>query len=44
MRSVLLWHRDDRDPPVEGPRPDHIIRRIPELLDMVRQEDRPRAS
>lgn len=35
IRSVLLWHRDDRAPPDEDPRPDHVIRRIPELLDLV---------
>ena len=35
MRSVLLWHRDDRDPPTDGPRPHHIIRRIPDLLELV---------
>ncbi|HZR84636.1 MAG TPA: HAD family hydrolase [Candidatus Binatia bacterium] len=36
MRSVLLWHRDDRPPPADGARPHHVIRRIPELLDLVR--------
>jgi putative hydrolase of the HAD superfamily len=35
MRSVLLWHRDDRDPPAADPRPHHVIRRIPEVLDLV---------
>jgi len=35
LRSVLLWHRDDRDPPTEEPRPRHVIRRIPDLLDLV---------
>jgi 2-haloalkanoic acid dehalogenase type II len=35
MRSVLLWHRDDRDPPITDPRPHHVIRRIPEVLDLV---------
>jgi putative hydrolase of the HAD superfamily len=35
MRSVLLWHRDERDPPMTDPRPHHVIRRIPEVLDLV---------
>jgi 2-haloalkanoic acid dehalogenase type II len=35
LQSVLLWHRDDRDPPTEEPRPRHVIRRIPDLLDLV---------
>jgi putative hydrolase of the HAD superfamily len=35
LQSVLLWHRNDRDPPTEAPRPRHIIRRIPDLLDLV---------
>jgi 2-haloacid dehalogenase len=35
MRSVLLWHRDDREPPMTAPRPHHVIRRIPEVLDLV---------
>jgi putative hydrolase of the HAD superfamily len=35
MRSVLLWHRADRSPPEQGPRPDHVIRKIPELMDLV---------
>lgn len=36
LRSVLIWHRDDRDPPDEGPRPDHVIRRFSELLEIAR--------
>ncbi|MFN8643708.1 MAG: HAD family hydrolase [Candidatus Binatia bacterium] len=32
MRSVLIWHRDDRQPAFDGTRPAHDIRRIPELL------------
>ena len=36
MRSVLIWHRDDRDPPDGGPEPDHVIRRFPELLEIAR--------
>jgi 2-haloalkanoic acid dehalogenase type II len=35
LRSVLLWHREDRDPPLDGVRPRHVIRRIPELLDLI---------
>lgn len=33
--SVLLWHRDDREPPTSEPRPHHVIRQIPELLDLI---------
>ena len=35
MRSVLLWHRDDIAPPTGDVLPDHVIRRIPDLLDLV---------
>lgn len=35
LQSVLLWHRTDRDPPAEAPRPRHVIRRIPDLLELV---------
>jgi 2-haloalkanoic acid dehalogenase type II len=35
MRSVLLWHREDRDPPAEGVRPRHVIRRIPDVLALL---------
>ena len=36
MRSVLIWHRDDKPPPTaDGAAPDHVIRAIPELLDLV---------
>ena len=35
MRSVLLWHREDREPPAAPPRPHHVIRHIPEVLDLV---------
>ncbi len=35
MRSVLLWHRDDRSPPDEEPQPDHVIRRITDLLQLA---------
>lgn len=36
IRSVLIWHRDDKPPPVDGVRPDHIIREIPELIPLIR--------
>jgi 2-haloacid dehalogenase len=36
LRTVLLWHRDDRPPPDTGPQPDYVIRRIPDLLEIVR--------
>lgn len=36
LRSVLIWHRDDRDPPGDGPVPAHVIRRFPELLEIAR--------
>jgi putative hydrolase of the HAD superfamily len=35
LRSVLLWHRDDRHPPEQEPRPRHVIRRIPDVLTLV---------
>jgi len=35
LRSVLIWNRPDREPPVDGVRPRHVIRRLPELLDLV---------
>ncbi|MBX3025995.1 HAD family hydrolase [bacterium] len=35
MRSVLIWHREDRQPAADGARPAHVIRRIPELLDLL---------
>lgn len=35
LRSVLLWHREDRDPPPAPEPPRHVIRRIPEVLDLV---------
>lgn len=35
LRSVLLWHRDDKPPPQEEPRPRHVIRRIPDLLEVL---------
>ena len=36
LRSVLLWHRDDKPPPAADIVPNHVIRRIPELLDLAR--------
>jgi putative hydrolase of the HAD superfamily len=35
LRSVLLWHRADREPPVDGERPRHVIRKIPDVLELV---------
>lgn len=35
LKSVLLWHRDDRKPPETGPQPRHVIRQIPDLLALV---------
>ena len=35
MRSVLLWHRDDKRPPADVPQPRHVIRAIPDLLGLV---------
>jgi len=35
MRSVLIWHRDDKPPPAEVVAPQHVIRRIPELLSLL---------
>ncbi len=35
MRSVLIWHRDDKQPVLDGVRPAHVIRQIPELLDLI---------
>jgi putative hydrolase of the HAD superfamily len=35
IRSVLIWHRDDKPPPADGVAPDHVIRQIPELLDLI---------
>lgn len=34
LRSALLWHRADREPP-QDPLPHHVIRRIPEVLEIV---------
>ena len=35
MRSVLIWHRHDREPAFDGTQPAHVIRRIPDLLDLA---------
>ena len=35
MTSVLIWHSEEREPPGDGPRPHHVIRRFPELLGLV---------
>ena len=35
MRSVLIWSRPDTDPPDTPATPRHIIRSIPELLNIV---------
>jgi putative hydrolase of the HAD superfamily len=35
MRSVLIWHREDRQPAYAEVRPTHVIRRIPELLELL---------
>jgi len=35
MRSVLIWHRDDKQPSYAEIRPTHVIRRIPELLELL---------
>ncbi|HYD47527.1 MAG TPA: HAD family hydrolase [Terriglobales bacterium] len=36
LRSVLLWHRQDRPPPEqEDIRPRHIIRAFPEVLQLI---------
>ena len=39
LRSVLLWHRDDREPPDAEPKPHHVIREIPQVLDLLVPED-----
>ena len=35
MHSVLIWSQSDRDPPDTHAKPQHVIRHIPELLDIV---------
>ncbi|MFI5317483.1 MAG: HAD family hydrolase [Myxococcota bacterium] len=36
LRSVLIWHREDRDPPPAAAKPEHVIRRFSELLEIAR--------
>ncbi|HTO52494.1 MAG TPA: HAD family hydrolase [Myxococcota bacterium] len=36
MTSVLIWHRDDREPPGDGPKPQHVIHRFDQLLELAR--------
>jgi 2-haloalkanoic acid dehalogenase type II len=36
MRSVLIWHSAERDPPGDGPKPSHVIRTFAELLGVAR--------
>jgi putative hydrolase of the HAD superfamily len=35
LRSVLIWHRDDKPPPEGDVAPAHVIRRIPQVLDVI---------
>lgn len=35
MRAALIWHRDDSTPPDGEVQPDHVIRSIPELLELL---------
>jgi len=35
LRSVLIWHRDDKPPPDGEVAPSHVIRRIPEVLELL---------
>ena len=36
LRSVLIWHSAEREPPSDGPKPQHVIRRFDELLEIAR--------
>jgi 2-haloalkanoic acid dehalogenase type II len=38
LRSVLIWNRDDSEPPAGAVIPHHVIRRIPEILDLVERD------
>jgi HAD superfamily hydrolase (TIGR01509 family) len=33
--SVLIWHRSDREPPADGPRPHYVISSIPQVLELL---------
>jgi putative hydrolase of the HAD superfamily len=35
LRSVLLWHRGDREPRFDVAEPAHVIRSIPEVLTLI---------
>lgn len=35
IRSALLWHRPDREPPRTPSPPDHVIHRIPDVLNLL---------
>jgi putative hydrolase of the HAD superfamily len=35
LRSVLIWSDPEREPTFSDHRPQHVIRRIPELLDLI---------
>jgi putative hydrolase of the HAD superfamily len=39
LRSVLIWHREDRELPPDTHRPHHVIRRIPDLLELIDEPD-----
>jgi len=38
LRSVLLWHEPDGQPPERGSRPAQVIRRVPEVLSLIGPE------
>ena len=35
LRSVLLWHREDTKPAMDDVTPRHVIRRIPQVLELL---------
>jgi 2-haloalkanoic acid dehalogenase type II len=35
IRAVLIWHREDREPPAKEHPPDHVIRRIPDVMGLL---------
>ena len=39
LRSVLIWSRDDQPPPERDPRPQHVIRHIPDVLTLITEEE-----